>query len=168
MTASGRGLGPLGGVVDAARAAVGDRRASPPFVRPATAPAERFAYPGVYPAQHTQAQVLAMQPQPAELRLGMPPPPPPAPAPRIDTRFDAPDGPWSSYELLPPGLGLELFSPRRERPGARAMSLPALPTLPTLSAEMTQSPQAQQVLGLSPLMPSPSAMSEEPFFAGDR
>lgn len=114
---------------------------------------------------------------------------PPPRVPRIDTQFiqtPAPlpreDQPWSSYELLPPGLGLDLvLSPRRaaaerERAQAvssgRAMSLPvdatalSIPLGHTGQVGQGQSPQHQHILGMSPLILSPSPMSEEaPFFS---
>lgn len=224
VVAAGRALGPLAAVVEASRAAVGERSSrqtvSPvqqltALSRPGTAGNGRYfdhtaqAFQqhqspetdfGGYPIPQLQSQAQApatagMQ----EFQRGFSMPPPRVPiipqVPRIDTQFAHPSHqtapphpqpsqarddaqPWSSYELLPPGLGLDIvFSPRRgsvgmerERapPGTamgRAMSLPALP------AEMALMPQVgqqspQQILGMSPLMPSPSPMSEQeaPFF----
>ena len=117
--------------------------------------------------------------------------------PRIDTQFAHPSHqtgppqpqpaqarddsqPWSSYELLPPGLGLDIvFPPRRGSAGVerertaggaamgRAMSLPALPAEMTLTVPQVGQQSPQQILGMSPLMPSPSPMSEQeaPFFS---
>ncbi|EKD02744.1 transcriptional regulatory protein [Trichosporon asahii var. asahii CBS 8904] len=225
VVAAGRALGPLAAVVEASRAAVGERSSrqtvSPvqqltALSRPGTAGNGRYfdhtaqAFQqhqspetdfGGYPIPQLQSQAQApatagMQ----EFQRGFSMPPPRVPiipqVPRIDTQFAHPSHqtapphpqpsqarddaqPWSSYELLPPGLGLDIvFSPRRgsvgmerERapPGTamgRAMSLPALP------AEMALMPQVgqqspQQILGMSPLMPSPSPMSEQeaPFFS---
>lgn len=150
--------------------------------------------------QQAQGHIAAVAAQEFQRGFSMPPPRVPAipQVPRIDTQFAHPSHqtapphhqpsqrddsqPWSSYELLPPGLGLDLVfppprratGPERERtpqPGAvamgRAMSLPALPAEMLGVPQVQQVQQSPQILGMSPLMPSPSPMSEQeaPFFS---
>lgn len=112
--------------------------------------------------------------------------------PRIDTQFThphpshqtAPPHPqptqrdesqtWSSYELLPPNLGMDDIysfrhgSPRTDRvrpiSGStvnRAMSMPALPAELAIATPHVGLQSPQPILGMSPLMASPDLMSEQ-------